>query len=195
MNHRGGVALIQATWLSWMQHRSFFFILAFNWLIQPLVFLFVWATAAGDGTISGLTRGSNRGHIARATLDAMALQNLDILLAMEKDLGRRMKPLRVDGGAAANNLLMQIQADVLNVPVIRPRVTETTALGAAYAAGLATGYWSGLDELRRNWQEDRAWQGRLEEAPREQGYLLWQLFHRTTHLTVKIRIKESEENI
>ena len=107
------------------------------------------------GTITGLTRGSGRGHIARATLDAMALQNADILRAMERDLGKRMRPLRVDGGAAANDLLMQIQADVLGRKLIRPRVIETTVAGACYLAGLGVGLWRGQADVRRIWQAER----------------------------------------
>ena len=110
-----------------------------------------WAPDA-RGLICGLTRGTQRGHIARATLDAMALQNADILLAMEKDLGRRMRPLRVDGGASANNLLMQIQADVLGRKLIRPRLIETTVAGACYLAGVGAGIWKGTRDIQRIWQ-------------------------------------------
>lgn len=107
------------------------------------------------GMISGLTRGSNRSHIARATLEGMALQNVDILLAMQKDLGKKMKTLRVDGGAAANNLLMQIQADYLGVQILRPKIIETTSAGAAYLAGLGVGFWRDLEEIRRVWQIEK----------------------------------------
>ncbi len=110
-----------------------------------------WAPDA-RGLICGLTRGTQRGHLARATLDAMALQNADILLAMEKDLGRRMRPLRVDGGASANNLLMQIQADVLGRKLIRPQLIETTVAGASYLAGVGAGIWRGTRDIRRIWQ-------------------------------------------
>ena len=102
-----------------------------------------------------LTRGTERGHIARATLDAMALQNADILRAMESDLGKRMRPLRVDGGAAANNLLMQIQADVLGRRLIRPRVIETTVAGACYLAGLGVGLWQSPAEVKDIWRAER----------------------------------------
>ncbi len=110
-----------------------------------------WAPEA-RGLITGLTRGTNRAHIARATLDAIALQNADILRAMEKDLGRRMRPLRVDGGASANDLLMQIQADVLGRKLIRPQVIETTVAGASYLAGVGIGLWRGTADIRRSWQ-------------------------------------------
>jgi glycerol kinase len=93
--------------------------------------------------------------------------------AMERDSGVRLTTLKADGGMVANNTLMQFQADILGVPVVRPRVAETTSLGAAYAAGLATGFWSGLDDLRRNWQADRTWEPRVEAAERERSYALW----------------------
>ena len=107
------------------------------------------------GTISGITRGTTAAHFARAALEAIAYQVADILDVMQKDSGIQIKELRVDGGAAANNLLMQFQADLLGVPVVRPKVTETTALGAAYLAGLATGYWKGTKDVEQNWQIDR----------------------------------------
>ena len=107
------------------------------------------------GAIVGLTRGSTRAHIARAALEGIALQTVDVLKAMEADAGIRLKELRVDGGASANDLLMQLQADLLNVPVVRPKVAETTALGAAYLAGLATGFWKSQADIARQWQVDR----------------------------------------
>lgn len=107
------------------------------------------------GVISGISRGTTAAHIARAALEGIAFQIMDVLGAMQKDAGIELKELRVDGGAAANNLLMQFQADVLGTSVVRPRVIETTALGAAYLAGLAVGYWKDLDEIRRQWQVDR----------------------------------------
>jgi len=107
------------------------------------------------GTIVGLTRGSNAGHIARASLEGIAYQALDVLKSMEADSGIDIKELRVDGGATGNNLLMQFQADVLQAPVIRPKILETTALGAAYLAGLAVGYWADHKEINDQWQEDR----------------------------------------
>ncbi|MCC7218267.1 MAG: glycerol kinase GlpK [Burkholderiales bacterium] len=111
--------------------------------------------AYARGTITGLTRGATRGHIARAALEAIAFQSADVLAAMERDAGITLAELRVDGGAAANDLLMQFQADVLGVPVVRPQVLETTALGAAYLAGLAVGYWASDAEVAANWRIDR----------------------------------------
>jgi glycerol kinase len=107
------------------------------------------------GTIIGLTRGSTAAHIARAALDSIAFQTLDVLLAMQNDSGLDIKELRVDGGATVNNSLMQFQADILHVDVVRPKITETTALGAAYLAGLATGYWGDIDEINKQWQVER----------------------------------------
>jgi glycerol kinase len=111
--------------------------------------------AYARGAIFGLTRGSNAGHIARAALEAIAYQSAEVLRAMEADAGVDLAELRVDGGAAANDLLMQFQADVLGVPVVRPRVLETTALGAAYLAGLAVGYWASDADIAANWHVDR----------------------------------------
>src|SRR4030043_1847967 len=107
------------------------------------------------GTITGLTRGSTAAHIARAALESIAFQTHDVLLAMQNDSGIDIRELRVDGGATVNNNLMQFQADLLQAKVVRPKITETTALGAAYLAGLAVNYWSGLEEIRRQWQVDR----------------------------------------
>jgi glycerol kinase len=113
------------------------------------------------GTMVGLSRGTTRAHIARAALEAIAFQSAEVLAAMQKDASRPLIELRVDGGATANNLLMQFQADVLGVPVVRPRVTETTALGAAYLAGLGVGFWRSPDELARNWQVERRFEPRM----------------------------------
>jgi glycerol kinase len=132
-----------------------------------------WAPDA-RGTLSGLTRGTTRAHIARATLDAMALQNVDILRAMEKDLGRRMKPLRVDGGAAANDLLMQIQANVLGRKLIRPKVIETTVAGACYLAGLGVGLWQSPQELRTIWQAEREFGVQMSASARRERMSSWQ---------------------
>jgi glycerol kinase len=107
------------------------------------------------GTILGMTRGTSQAHIARAALESIAYQTFDVLKAMEADSGINLKELRVDGGATANDLLMQFQSDILGVPVIRPTVTETTALGAAYLAGLGTGYWGSVEELGKHWAVDR----------------------------------------
>ncbi len=132
------------------------------------------------GTLTGLTRGSSRGHIARATLDAMALQNADILAAMERDLGKRMLPLRVDGGAAVNNLLMQTQANVLGRKIVRPVQTETTVIGAAYLAGLGVGMWSSTAEIRKIWQVEQEFRVRLSARRREQRLASWRRALRQT---------------
>jgi glycerol kinase len=126
------------------------------------------------GTIVGLTRGSTSAHLARATLEAMAYQTRDVLDAMQQDAEVPLAELKVDGGATANNLLLQFQADILPTRVHRPVVQETTALGAAYLAGLAVGYWSDLNDLRQNWVLDREFVPQLESAKREQMYAKWQ---------------------
>jgi glycerol kinase len=118
------------------------------------------------GTIVGLTRGSTKAHIARAALEAIALQVMDVLKAMEADAGIKLKELRVDGGASANDLLMQLQADLLNVPVVRPKISETTALGAAYLAGLAVGYWKNQTDIARQWQADKTFKPAMKPAAR-----------------------------
>lgn len=120
------------------------------------------------GTMTGLTRGTTAGHVARAALEGIAFQVADVLAVMRQDSGLAMNELRVDGGACANNLLMQFQADILQVPVVRPRVIETTALGAAYLAGLATNFWKSRDEVQRSWQVDRTFEPRMgaDEAAR-----------------------------
>jgi glycerol kinase len=129
-----------------------YFVPAFSGLFAPY-----WRSDA-RGVIAGLTRFVNKGHIARAVLEASAYQTRDIVEAMNKDSGVELTKLKVDGGMVGNELLMQFQSDILNVPVVRPRVSETSALGAAYSAGLAVGFWEGLDDLRRNWEEDKTWQ-------------------------------------
>ena len=116
------------------------------------------------GTIVGITRGSTSSHIARAALDSIAYQTLEVLLAMQKDSGIDIRELRVDGGATVNNQLMQFQADLLQAKVVRPKITETTALGAAYLAGLAVGYWSDINEIRQQWQIDRTFSPQIEEV-------------------------------
>jgi glycerol kinase len=126
------------------------------------------------GTIVGLTRGSNRSHLARAALEAMAFQTRDILDAMQDDAGIRLNSLKVDGGATVNNLLMQFQADILGTPVMRPVVRETTALGAAYLAGLAVGYWESQDDIIRNWALDREFSPSLPGHSRDHLYRIWQ---------------------
>ena len=118
------------------------------------------------GTIVGLTRGSTKAHIARAALEGIVLQVMDVLKAMEADAGIKLKELRVDGGASANDLLMQLQADLLNVPVVRPKVAETTALGAAYLAGLAVGFWKNQADIARQWQVDKRFTPSMKSATR-----------------------------
>jgi glycerol kinase len=126
------------------------------------------------GVIAGLTRYANKGHLARAALEATAYQTRDVLTAMEEDSGIKLAELRVDGGMVVNETLMQFQADILDATVIRPQVTETTALGAAYAAGLATHYWKGTDELKRNWGVARTWKPRIAKEQRARLYASWQ---------------------
>jgi glycerol kinase len=144
---------------------------AFSGLFAPY-----WRPDA-RGAIVGLTRYANRRHIARAALEAVAFQTRDVLDAVNADVtaagGVPLSELRVDGGMVVNDLLMQFQADVLGVPVVRPVVAETTALGAAYAAGLAVGFWSGLGELSANWREDHRWEPRLDAAERERRLRVW----------------------
>jgi glycerol kinase len=125
------------------------------------------------GTIVGLTRGSTRAHLARATLEAIAFQSAELIEAMAADSGIALTELRVDGGATANNLLMQIQANLLGVPVVRPRVTETTALGAAYLAGLAVGFWRDEAEIASLWSRDRVFEPTLSRAAAAQQLDTW----------------------
>ena len=125
------------------------------------------------GTLVGLTRGSSAAHIARAALESIAFQSADLVHAMETDSGIRLTGMRVDGGAAANNILMQFQADMLAVPVVRPRILETTALGAAYLAGLAVGFWGGIDELSAQWGEDRTFVSAMSEDRRAELTGTW----------------------
>jgi glycerol kinase len=126
------------------------------------------------GTIVGLTRGSTRAHIARAALQSIAFQTWDLLEAMEADSGIPIRELRVDGGATANNLLMQFQADILGTKVVRPKITETTALGAACLAGLATGFWSGQAEIARAWQAEKTFTPVMEKSERASLLKGWQ---------------------
>jgi glycerol kinase len=144
-----------------------YFVPAFSGLFAPY-----WRSDA-RGAIVGMTRYVNKGHIARATLEATAFQTREVLDAMEADSGVKLTALKVDGGMVFNELLMQFQADVLNVPVIRPKVAETTALGATYAAGLAIGFWKNFDELRANWGKDKEWQPSMDEKSREALYAGW----------------------
>jgi glycerol kinase len=126
------------------------------------------------GTIVGLTRGSTKAHIARAALEGIVLQVMDVLKAMEADAGIKLKELRVDGGASANDLLMQLQADLLNVPVVRPKVAETTALGAAYLAGLAVGFWKNQANIARQWQVDKRFKPAMKTAARSKITKGWE---------------------
>jgi len=144
-----------------------YFVPAFSGLFAPY-----WRSDA-RGVIAGLTRFVNKGHLARAVLEASAYQTRDIVEAMNKDSGAELSTLKVDGGMVGNELLMQFQADILEVPVIRPEVSETTALGAAYAAGLAVDFWSGVEELRQNWTGDKTWQPTMDPKLREKYYREW----------------------
>jgi glycerol kinase len=144
-----------------------YFVPAFSGLFAPH-----WRSDA-RGLIAGLTAFANKGHLARAVLEATAWQTREVLDAMCADSGSAIGELRVDGGMVQNELLMQTQADVLGIPVVRPRVAETTALGAAYAAGLAVGFWESMDELRGQWAEDRRWVPALDPVTREREYERW----------------------
>jgi len=144
-----------------------YFVPAFNGLFAPH-----WDMYA-RGTLVGLTRYTTRAHIVRATLEAICYQTREVIEAMEKDSGVKLKSLKVDGGAVKNNFLMQLQADILDTQVVRPIVNETTALGAAYAAGLAVGFWKSLEELKKNWGVDRTFEPRWNSSRREEGYGNW----------------------
>jgi glycerol kinase len=144
-----------------------YFVPAFSGLFAPY-----WRGDA-RGAIVGLTRYVNKGHFARAALEATAWQTREVLDAMEADSGVKLKELKVDGGMVYNDLLMQFQADSLQVPVIRPKVAETTALGAAYAAGLAVGFWSNVDDLRSNWGKDAEWTPKMDDATVAKEYAQW----------------------
>lgn len=144
-----------------------FIVPAFSGLFAPY-----WRSDA-RGIIVGLTRFVNKGHLARAALESTAFQTREVIDAMEIDSKVKLVSLKVDGGMVVNELLMQFQSDILNVPVVRPRITETTALGAAYAAGLATGFWKSMDELLINWQKDKEWQPNMVESLREVQYSKW----------------------
>jgi len=144
-----------------------YFVPAFSGLFAPY-----WRSEA-RGVIAGLTRYVNKGHIARAVLEATAWQTREVLDAMNADSGVELTALKVDGGMVFNELLMQFQSDVLGVPVIRPKVAETTALGAAYAAGLAVGFWAEVEDLRANWAKDKEWTPALDEKTRDKEYRFW----------------------
>jgi glycerol kinase len=144
-----------------------YFVPAFSGLFAPH-----WRSDA-RGAIVGLTRYVNRGHVARAVLEATAFQSREVLDAMNADSGATLTSLKVDGGMVGNELLMQFQADILGVPVIRPVINETSALGAAYAAGLAVGFWPGTEEIRANWAADRRWEPTMAPQRREDLYAQW----------------------
>ena len=144
-----------------------YFVPAFSGLFAPY-----WRSDA-RGVIAGLTRYVNKGHIARAVLEATAWQTKEVVDAMNADSGVALTSLKVDGGMVYNETLMQFQADVLDVPVIRPTVAETTSLGAAYAAGLAVGFWNEVEDLRANWGKDKEWQPRMDAAERAKEYGFW----------------------
>src|SRR6266542_5383003 len=144
-----------------------YFVPAFSGLYAPY-----WRSDA-RGCIVGLSRFNDKGHLARATLESICYQTRDVLDAMVKDSGVRLETVKVDGGATGNDTLMQLQADILGVPVVRPVVAETTALGAAYAAGLAVGFWSNAQQMCSNWQADRHWEPRWSADQREEGHSGW----------------------
>ncbi|HEX9029193.1 MAG TPA: glycerol kinase GlpK [Anaerolineales bacterium] len=144
-----------------------YFVPAFSGLFAPY-----WRSDA-RGAIVGLTRYVNKGHIARAALEATAYQTREVLDAMEKDSGVHLTALKVDGGMVFNETLMQFQSDILGVPVVRPKVAETTSLGAAYAAGMAVGFWSNFDELRANWGKDKEWDPKMDATTREHLFGDW----------------------
>jgi glycerol kinase len=153
--------------LSVEDNGGVYFVPAFSGLFAPY-----WRSEA-RGVIAGLTRFVTAGHIARATLEATAWQSREVVDAMNADSGVDLKALKVDGGMVHNDLLMQTQADVLGVPVIRPTVAETPSLGAAYAAGLATGFWNSIDDLRGNWGKDKEWLPQMDAAERDAQYSMW----------------------
>jgi glycerol kinase len=140
---------------------------AFSGLFAPY-----WRSDA-RGVIVGLTRYVTKGHLARAALEATAYQTREVLDAMEKDSGVTLNTLKVDGGMVSNDLLMQFQSDVLGVPVVRPKIAETTALGAAYAAGLAVKFWNNLEDLRSNWQVDKTWAPQMVKEQRNRLFRDW----------------------
>ncbi len=158
---------IEALALSVEDNGGAYFVPAFSGLFAPY-----WRSDA-RGALVGLTRYVNKGHIARAALEAIAYQSREVLDAVNADSGVPLTELKVDGGASANDLLMQFQADILGVSVVRPVVAETTALGAAYAAGLAVGFWDSLDDLRANWQEDARWEPQMDVAERDRLLRNW----------------------
>jgi glycerol kinase len=146
-----------------------FLVPAFSGLFAPY-----WRSDA-RGVMVGLTRYITKGHVARASLEASAFQTLDVLDAMRRDAAVGLSALRVDGGMVGNELLMQFQSDLLGVPVVRPRITETTSVGAAYAAGLAVGFWADEKELRSHWQAERMWEPKMESKERDRLHAQWKM--------------------
>jgi len=163
----GSSAEVEALAKSVEDNGGIYFVPAFSGLFAPY-----WKSDA-RGAIVGMTRYVNRGHIARAALEATAYQTREVLDAMEADSGVKLTALKVDGGMVFNEMLMQFQSDILDVPVIRPKVAETTALGAAYAAGLAIGFWKDYDELRLNWGKEKEWQPKMDANTRKKLYSGW----------------------
>jgi len=163
----GSSAEIESLASTVTDNGGIYFVPAFSGLYAPY-----WKANA-RGVIVGLTRYVNKGHVARAALEAVAYQTREVLEAMQKDSGQKLKSLKVDGGMVANSLLMQLQSDILGVPVVRPKVAETTALGAAYAAGLAVGFWKNLAEVRKLWSADHTWHPALKPEGREKQYRQW----------------------
>lgn len=164
----GSASEVEALATSVPDAGGIYFVPAFSGLFAPY-----WRSDA-RGAIVGLSRFNTKAHLARATLEAICFQTRAVLDAMVQDSGVRLALLKVDGGATANDTLMQLQADILGVPVVRPVVAETTALGAAYAAGLAVGFWKDLDDLRENWRMDRRWEPRWSQDQRDAAYAGWQ---------------------
>jgi glycerol kinase len=163
----GSAAEVEALANTVADSGGMYFVPAFSGLFAPY-----WRSDA-RGVIAGLSRYHTKAHLARATLEAICFQTRAVLEAMVQDSGVRLDVLKVDGGATVNATLMQLQADIVGVPVVRPVVSETTALGAAYAAGLASGVWKNQDDLRRQWKADRTWEPRWSEDQREQAYAGW----------------------
>jgi len=158
---------IEALANSVADNGGMYFVPAFSGLFAPY-----WRSDA-RGVLVGMSRFNNKGHLARATLEAICYQTKDVLNAMGQDSGVQLALLKVDGGATVNNTLMQLQADILGVPVVRPVVAETTSLGAAYAAGLAVGFWNNLEETISNWNMDQRWEPQWSAEQREEGYANW----------------------
>jgi len=158
---------VEALALTVEDNGDVFFVPAFTGMGAPY-----WDQYA-RGLLVGISRGTNRGHIARAALEGIAYQTMDVLNVMNLDTGMAVKELRVDGGAVANNLLMQFQSDILGIPVVRPEIVETTALGAAYLAGLATGYWENIEELKKHWKVDREFKGSMDRETAGRLKIKW----------------------